>query len=192
MQGVDSRRLINAHFLRHHRVYVRCRFLTEIVLASVHWRCWLGGRKGIRPVKNWVVGAGVVIGLDRGADLHMAQLMPLPVTVSCFSKSRLVLPFWYRLTRVVLEKGPLNGCVCAYVPFFNCWCSLQHYFHPWPCVSLCPLQVWWSYMSLLRRLSDAFFTHNSVLPITPHHITPLFWVKFYLTWCPQILLLLNC
>jgi len=28
-------------------------------------------------------------------------------------KSRLVLPFWYRLTRVVLDKGPLNGCVCC-------------------------------------------------------------------------------
>jgi len=27
-------------------------------------------------------------------------------------KSRLVLPFWYQLTRVVPEKGPLNGCVC--------------------------------------------------------------------------------
>jgi len=27
-------------------------------------------------------------------------------------KSRLVLPFWYRLTRVVPEKGPLNMCVC--------------------------------------------------------------------------------
>jgi len=27
-------------------------------------------------------------------------------------KSRLVLTFWYRLTRVVPEKGPLNGCVC--------------------------------------------------------------------------------
>ena len=26
-------------------------------------------------------------------------------------KSRLILPFWYRLTRVVPEKGPLNGCV---------------------------------------------------------------------------------
>jgi len=24
--------------------------------APVLWRCWLGGRKGIRPVKNWVVG----------------------------------------------------------------------------------------------------------------------------------------
>ena len=28
-------------------------------------------------------------------------------------KSRLVLPFCYRLTRVVPEKGPLNGCVCV-------------------------------------------------------------------------------
>jgi len=28
----------------------------------------------------------MVICLERGADLHMAQLMPLPVTVSCFSK----------------------------------------------------------------------------------------------------------
>jgi len=32
------------------------------------------------------VGAGMVICLERGADLHMAQLMPLPLTVSCFSK----------------------------------------------------------------------------------------------------------
>ena len=28
-------------------------------------------------------------------------------------KSRLVLPFWYWLTRVVPEKGPLNGCMCV-------------------------------------------------------------------------------
>ena len=28
-------------------------------------------------------------------------------------KSRLVLPFWYRLTWVVLDKGPLNVCVCV-------------------------------------------------------------------------------
>jgi len=55
-------------------------------------------------------GASVVICLELGADLHMAQLMQLPLTVSCFSKSRSVLPFWYRLTWVVLEIGPLNGC----------------------------------------------------------------------------------
>jgi len=28
-------------------------------------------------------------------------------------KSRLVLPFWYWLTRVILDKEPLNGCVCV-------------------------------------------------------------------------------
>jgi len=43
-------------------------------------------------------------------------------------KSRLVLPFSYRLTWVVLEKGPLNGCVCVCVCFsgsfssIHCWC----------------------------------------------------------------------
>jgi len=28
----------------------------------------------------------MVVCLEQGADLHMAQLMPLPLTVSCFSK----------------------------------------------------------------------------------------------------------
>jgi len=28
----------------------------------------------------------MVICLEQGADLHMAQLMPLPLTVSCFRK----------------------------------------------------------------------------------------------------------
>jgi len=50
-----------------------------------------------------------------GADLHMAQLMPLPLSVSCFSKIQIALPFWYRLTEVVPKKGPLNGCVCVRV-----------------------------------------------------------------------------
>jgi len=41
------------------------------------------------------------------------QLMPLPLTLSCFSKIQIGLPFWNRLTRVVQDKGPLNGCVCV-------------------------------------------------------------------------------
>ena len=52
----------------------------------MRWHCWLGGRKGIRPVKTEWWSAGTVICLERGADLHMAQLMSLPLTVSCFSK----------------------------------------------------------------------------------------------------------
>jgi len=35
----------------------------------------------------------VVICLERDADLHMAQLMPLPLTVSCFSKIKIGFTF---------------------------------------------------------------------------------------------------
>ena len=62
-------------------------------VPSVLRRCWLGGRKGIRPVKTEWWGAGVVICLERGADLHMFQLMPLPLTVSCFSKIQIGFAF---------------------------------------------------------------------------------------------------
>ena len=41
-------------------------------LPSVLWRCWLGVRKSIRPVKIEWWGVDVVICLERGADcLHM-------------------------------------------------------------------------------------------------------------------------
>jgi len=55
--------------------------------------CWLGVRKDIRPVKTQWWGAGMVICLELGADLHMAQLMPLPLTVSCFSKIQIGFTF---------------------------------------------------------------------------------------------------
>ena len=35
----------------------------------------------------------MVICLERGAELHMAQLMPLPLTVSCFSKIQICFTF---------------------------------------------------------------------------------------------------
>ena len=35
----------------------------------------------------------MVIRLEHGADLHMAQLMPLPLTVSCFSKIQIGFTF---------------------------------------------------------------------------------------------------
>ena len=73
----------------------------------------LAGRQDIRPVKTEQWGAGVVICLERCADLHMAQRIPLSLTVSCFRKIQIGLPFWYQLTWVGPEKGPLNGCVCV-------------------------------------------------------------------------------
>jgi len=42
------------------------------------------GHPACKKIEWW--GAGVVFCLERDADLHMAQLMPLPLTVSCFRK----------------------------------------------------------------------------------------------------------
>jgi len=55
----------------------------------------LVGRQEGHPAckKTYLWGAGVVICLERGADLHMAQLMPLPLTVSCFSKIQIGFTF---------------------------------------------------------------------------------------------------
>jgi len=51
--------------------------------------------------------------------------------------SRLVLPFWYRLTQVVPEKRPLNRCVCVlYTVFFH---HSQHSSSCWAFDSSCDL-----------------------------------------------------
>ena len=67
----------------------------------------LVGRQEGHPAckKTERCGAGVVICLERGADLHMAQLMPLPLTVSCFSKIQIGFTF--------LVPAQL-GSVCVY------------------------------------------------------------------------------
>ena len=53
---------------------------TFSALTLLVW--WQEGHPACK--KQWW-GAAVVICLERGADLHMALLMPLPLTVSCFS-----------------------------------------------------------------------------------------------------------
>ena len=52
-------------------------------------------------------GAGVVICLDRVADLHMAQLMPLPLSVSCFSKIQIGFTFTFLVPASVLLPSVL-------------------------------------------------------------------------------------
>jgi len=42
----------------------------------------------------------VVMWLGQGADLHIAQLMSMPLIISCSSKPRLVLPTWFYLSGV--------------------------------------------------------------------------------------------
>jgi len=43
---------ITAFIGREFDIKVQIRTLFLDVLPSMHWHCWLGGRKGIRPVKN--------------------------------------------------------------------------------------------------------------------------------------------
>jgi len=50
------------------------------------------GHPACKKTLEWW-GTGVVICLERGADLHMAQLMPLPLTVSCFSEIQIIFTF---------------------------------------------------------------------------------------------------
>ena len=57
----------------------------------------------------------MVICLERGADLHMAQLMLLPLTVSCFSKIQIGFTFLVPAHLGTAGKGPLNVCLCMYV-----------------------------------------------------------------------------
>ena len=80
----------------------------------VLWRCWFCGRKGIRPVKNWVVGYW--------------QLMPLPPTVSCFSKIQTGFTF---LVPAHLgspgQRAVKQLCVCVCVCVYLCVDNLSSF-----------------------------------------------------------------
>jgi len=49
----------------------------------------------------------------------MAQLMPLPLTVSCFGKIQIGFTFLVPAHLGSPRKGPLNGCVCVCVCIQN-------------------------------------------------------------------------
>ena len=65
----------------------------------------VGRQKGHPACKNEWCGTGMVICLELDADLHMVQLMPLPLS---FSKNQIGFTFSYRLTQVVPDKRPLK------------------------------------------------------------------------------------
>ena len=107
-----------------YNISTRCR-------PSVLWSCWLGDRKGIRPVKNctrrirfssgsvilnlsaWAVGAGMVICLEQGADYIW------PSWYHCYSlslasvKSRLVYLSGSGLPGSPGKRAVKRVCVCV-------------------------------------------------------------------------------
>ena len=65
----------------------------------------------------------MVVCLERGADFHMAQLMPLPLTVSCFSKIQI--GFTFLVPADLSSPGkravkPVSVCADTYGLFLLC------------------------------------------------------------------------
>jgi len=67
-------------------ILLLCAFIALILLVGRQ-----EGHSACKKTEWW--GAGMVICLERGVDLHMAQLMPLPLTVSCVSKVQIGFTF---------------------------------------------------------------------------------------------------
>ena len=109
-----------------------CLFIRNIYncFTCVLWHCWLGGRKCIRPVKN--LSGGVLAWLSAWSKV---QTCIWPSWCHCPSlsltsvKSRLVLPFWYWLTRVVPDRGPLNRCACMLAVWFRLLSALTDWLY---------------------------------------------------------------
>jgi len=153
-------------------------------VPSVLWRCWLGSRKGIRPVKNWVVGywhgylayTGYWHGyamqvLERGADLHMAQRMPLPLTVSCFSTIQIGFSFLVPARpgspgQRAVKRACVCVCVCVCV---YCdlivewsgvwwWIQLSHWFSSVVSFSASTLLVGWQEACFVQFISTCLIS----------------------------------
>jgi len=121
-------------------LYIFSPVLCFIPLAFSALTLLVGRQEGHPACKNLSGGgAGVVTCLERGADLHMAQLMSLPLTVSCFSKIQIGFAFlvpahlgsprqravkrvcvWYVLCFILVYNFIRNKricCVTCYVIF---------------------------------------------------------------------------
>jgi len=132
-------------------------------LLSVLWHCWAAGRASSRK-KKWL-GVGMVVCLERGADLHTAQLMPLPLTVSYFSKLQIGFTFLVPAHLGSPGQRPLSVCVCVnafscsinkifITQFVNCVILL------WFMSLFCDLYLLWRWNRELLILQDAGFVSH--------------------------------
>ena len=82
----------------------------------------VGRQEGHPALKTEWWGTDMVICLERGADLHMAQLVPLPLIVSCFSKIQTGFTFLVPAHPGSTGKRAVK-CVCVCVYYY------YYYFH---------------------------------------------------------------
>ena len=116
------------------------------------------GHPACKKTEWW--GAGMVVCLERGADLHMEQLMPLPLTVSCFSKIQigyifLVLAYPSSPGQRAVKRVCVCVCVCVCV-YFMCNC----------------VPGWWNctLTQLLRGSAATLSIHHTAVDLTSNDI----------------------
>jgi len=100
----------------------------------------------------------VVICLERSADLHMAQLMSLPLTVSCFSKIQIGFTFLVPAHQGSPGQRAVK-CVCVCVCVCVCACVSRHRI---------PLDNWWLKLRPLLRIlakHDSVYESESVVGV---------------------------
>ena len=103
-----------------HLIFLHTPSCFSCVMSTLNKRMWMtllvGWQEGHPAYKK--LSGGVLAWLSVWSEM---QTCIWPSWCHCHSlslasvKSRLVLPFWYRLTRVVPEKGLLNGRVCEWM-----------------------------------------------------------------------------
>ena len=136
----------------------------------------VGRQEGHPPCKKtewW--GVGLVICLEWGADLHMAQLMPLPLTVSCFSNIQIGLTFLVPTHPGSPGQKAVKRCVCVCVylvpscePDSSLTCSVvalvnkDHIVYP----AMYPQMEWATLPVLPDRWASVLFSCYS-FPISP-------------------------
>ena len=119
----------------------------------------------------------MVICLERGADLHMAQLMPLPLTVCCFSKIQIGFTFLVPAHLGSPGKGPLNRCGYSFVQVLpsvlrHCRLCVSKSIRP---VKIWVMMCWCGYQSRARRCrlfaygpADATASQNPIIYLSNH------------------------
>ena len=100
-------------------------FLLDVYVDSLQYAfsaltLLVGRQEGHPALKTEWWGAGMVICLERGADLHTAQLMSLPLTVSCFSKIQIGFTFL-----VPAHPGSPGQRAVKRMCVYVCMCRLQ-------------------------------------------------------------------
>jgi len=137
----------------------------------------------------------MVVCLERGADLHTGQLMPLPLTVSCFSEIQTGFTFLVlahpsspgkRAVKRVCVCVCVRVCVCVLVsdkmPVFlwSCWsCTVHLEEDAWVyVVSADALPVTWQRESKQWRKDGALTPTSGSVSYFPHP-PPDFWWKWY-------------